>query len=253
MPRMPHNYPRGRLSSMVFPLPDPGEALQLAIDNEWGGQNVILHTRLWEIRKGHLLLQQTDPPLTKELINETIQLSYLVIFNAGEPARVGFSAPLLTIVDLPQNRGQILLVSIPEKIKPVSLRGYSRITPVPGLRVSSSLQLEGLSLPMSAVKDISLGGAKLLHKGGLPLSEGQRLKVFISCSTDAMLLPATLLRQEQLDNMSGLVVRFVDLTAAEQENLKAILGRIWKQKRMIALAEASQRMVASSEEVKKGR
>lgn len=244
MPRMPNNFSRSRLTNASFPMPEPGETMHVVISSEWGGQNTILQTRLWEIRKGHLLLQQTDPPLTKEEINKELQLSYLVTFNMGEPARVGFNAPLLTIVDLPGDRGQIMLVTVPEKVKPMSLRAYSRIAPAPGVKISSSLHMEGLSLPMNAVGDISLGGARLLHKGGLPLTEGQRLKVSISYSTDALLLPATLLRQENAPqyNMASLVVKFVDLSKEEQDSLKTVLGRIWKQKRMLALSEASQKM-----------
>lgn len=229
-----------------IPLPNPGETMHLVLNNQWGGPNTILQTKLWEIRQGHFLLQQTEPPLSKENVNEIVQLSYLVTLHKGDAGRVGFSAPLLTIVDLPQERGQIMLFSVPSEVKPVSLRAYSRISPSPGMTVTSSVQLEGLSLPMNAVGDISLGGIRLLHKGGLPLSEGQRLKVSIGHATDALLLPATLLRQEKLpnDNYASLVVRFVDLTSEEQKNLKTVLGRIWKQKRMLALTEASRKMLA---------
>lgn len=246
---MPKNFPRRRLTAASFPMPDPGESLKLVADNPWGGANTTLETRLWEIRKGHLLLQQTEPPMGKDDIGNNLQLSYLVTFFTGEPVRVGFNAPLRTIVDLPNNRGQILVVPVPQRIRPMSLRAFSRITPGNVIKLSASLQLEGLSLPMNAIGDLSLGGARLLHKGGLPLSEGQRMRLSLATSEETMLLPATLLRQEQVAEFSqaSLVIRFVDLNEQEKGFLKTILNRIWKRQLSINLSQLAEKTIASNQ------
>ena len=189
-----------------------------------------------------MLLLQTTPQLTSKFINKNFQFSYIITLNDNTPARVGFNAPLLSIVELPQNRGQIIVVLAPKVVTPLSLRVHSRVVPAPDMKLSSSLQLEGLSLPME-LGDISLGGVRLLHKGGLPLPDGQRLRLAISHSHEALLLPATLMRQEKMPEVkqTSLILRFVDLTSEEVQHLKNVLNQIWKHRRSLDLSQAAQK------------
>ena len=230
-----------------YALPDSGAEIDLALISSGPlDPNVMLKSRLWEIRKGHFLLQQTEPPVDKDWVGRDVQVSYLVSQSDNAWQRLGFTCPLRSVVELPHDKGQLLLVAVPIKVGPMSLRSLMRVTPRPEIKMSASLQLEGLSVPMQAVGDISLGGARLFHKGDLMLSEGQRLVLSLSWSGEVLLLPATLLRQDEGEGeRSALVVRFVDMEPDERQELKNLLSRLWKRQRLAALTEAAKSMLAA--------
>ncbi|MDR1397328.1 MAG: PilZ domain-containing protein [Desulfarculales bacterium] len=238
----------GQNKQRGYPLPVIGAALDLVLLNNPNEQSVILKSSLWDIRKGHLLLRQTAPPIDASSVSHDLQVSYLLPLDEQKLQRVGFTNPLRSVVDLPTNGEQIILLAVPQRITPVSLRSLLRVEPAPEVKLNASLQLEGLSLPMRAVGDISVGGAKLLHKGGLPLSQGQRLVLSLSWSGEALLLPAVLLRQEDPaeNNPAALVVRFVDMPEELQQQLKSLLNRLWKRQRLNALTNAAQNMLTSN-------
>jgi hypothetical protein len=240
--QMSQNEQRG------YPLPAVGSALDVVLLNNPHEQSVILKSSLWDVRKGHLLLRQTNPAIDASSVNQDLQVSYLLSLDERRMQRVGFINPLRSVVDLPANGEQVILLAVPQRITPVSLRSLLRVEPAPEVKLSASLQLEGLSLPMQAVGDISVGGAKLLHKGGLPLSQGQRLILSLSWSGEALLLPAVLLRHEEQKekNPAALVVRFVDMPEELQQQLKSLLNRLWKRQRLAALTNAAQNMLTSN-------
>ena len=233
-------------NSKQFALPKAGMLLNVVLQDKPYEQGVVLASRLWEIRKGHLLLQQTNPPIPPASVGMGVQVSYLQKIDNDNLRRLGFTASLRSVVDLPNNGGQILLVPVPEVVSLVSLRSLMRVAPAPEPKLSASLQMEGLSVPMAKVIDISIGGAKLMSKGALPLSEGQRLALSLSWPGETLLLPAVLLRQEEAaqdDTPGTMVVRFVDLNKESELELKDLLNRLWKRQRQAALAEAAQAML----------
>jgi hypothetical protein len=234
---------RKHLDNNKLSLPAPGADMHLTILDKPGAAAPIRASKLLGIRKGYLLLQQTSPPLSPDNIDANIQLSY-VLRQDGDAARVGFVRPLASVVSLPGDKGQILLFNgMADGLKAISLREGARIVPGPGVIVNASLQMEGLSMPMTMALDISIGGAKLLlPKGGLPLSEGQRLTLSLTWEKQTILLPAALLRQERLSDRNSVSVRFVNPDADVREQLKTMLTRIWQKQLMARLDQASRQM-----------
>jgi hypothetical protein len=217
--------------------------MHLTILDEQSAAAPIRASKLLDIRKGYLLLQQTSPPFSPDNIDANIQLSY-VLRQGGGASRVGFVRPLASVANLPDDKGQILLFSsIADGLKTISLREGARIVPGPEVIVNASLQMEGLSMPMTMALDISIGGAKLLlPKGELPLSEGQRLTLSLTWEKQTILLPAALLRQERVSGRNSISVRFVKPEADAREQLKTMLNRIWQKQLMARLAQASRQM-----------
>jgi hypothetical protein len=240
-----------------YPLPPAGADLDLVLVNGPHEQNVMLKSRLWARHKGYVLLLQTNPPLAPSGAEQELRVSYLLPFeqepertiDTRKMRRVGFRSTVRSIVELPSTGEQLILMVEPKRITPMSLRKLLRVTPLPEIQLNASLQLEGLSMPMQKVEDISVGGAKLLHRGGLPLSQGQRLILSLSWGRDTLLLPAMLLRHQDDDSsgtpQAALVVRFADLSAPLEQQLKQLLNRLWKQQRLHALTQAAQNMLAA--------
>jgi hypothetical protein len=232
---------RKHLKNGQISLPAPGADINLTITGSMAAH--VRASKLLDIRKGYLLLQQTTPPISQDSVNTDIQLSYVLQAN-GAFSRVGFVRPLASVASLPGDQGQILLFSgMADGLEMISLREGARIVPGPDALLNASLQMEGLSMPMTMARDISIGGAKLLlHKGALPLSEGQRLTLSLTWDKQTILLPAVLLRQECVGGQNFISVRFVNPDALALEQLKTMLNRIWQKQLMARLEQASKQM-----------
>ena len=230
-----------------YPLPKKGQSISIGLlrPGDIPVESVVLSSVLLDIKRGFLLLKQTNPPITSRWVGQRMEFSYL-INNYGNLERIGFKAALRSVIQLPENGQFILLTEVPQSPAPLSLRKLMRIIPPENFDLAASLQLEGLSLPMDAVKDISLGGIKLAHRGELPLPDGQRLGLTLSWQNKTILTPGYILRQDQYNEESALIVRFADLTEEQKGNLRILLNLLGQQQRKARLVKSAQELASQN-------
>ena len=135
-------------------------------------------------KKGHLILAQTEPPLTERRVGQVIDVSFLAR-NMEDPEmpwlRLGYSTKLLSIInnvrlgeDLVDN---VLVVDGPKRLKPTTVRLYFRLEPRADDGFEVYVEPDHLSVTL---EDISAGGLRFSHSPSWRLTKGQSIFMNIS-------------------------------------------------------------------------
>jgi len=171
----------------------PGLPVKIAVDTDHIKETTdVRNSIIFDIVEKHLIIAQTEPPISKSRINKTIAVTYLAKENR-EVVRYGFDA---TIVDIVKNyelsaskRTQAVILSIKSIPVQYNLRFFFRAEPASNSSISMSIDGKYVN-----ILDISIGGAKISHKRELKFQTGKIIDLKLSIDSNILDLNAVIVR-----------------------------------------------------------
>ncbi|OPY70487.1 MAG: Flagellar brake protein YcgR [Syntrophorhabdaceae bacterium PtaU1.Bin034] len=157
----------------------------------------VKNSMVYDVVDDTIILAQTEPPISKSMIDKEIIITYLVK-QKDEMVRYGFPAKLKELIDYNLASGQqvkALVASGKALPAPYSIRMFYRVAPTGKSGLEMYVQGQRVN-----VLDISLGGAKFSYPGTLRLQPDSALMVRIEIDETTYQIESMLLRTWEGDN-----------------------------------------------------
>ena len=146
----------------------PGAQTDIVLPGDYDRElNDVRPSRVYDVLEGHLLMDQTSPPLLPSMKGITLEITFLDYLIRGDGSawfRVGYKAELLGIVKLNRfgeySSDSLLMVSKPEKLTPTSTRLSNRVSPTRDMQIRLNIVPYSYALDLI---DLSLGGLSFSH------------------------------------------------------------------------------------------
>ncbi len=194
-------------------------------------------TIIYEIfpEEKYFIVAQTDPPILKSMIGDTIEASFLWYSNpTADPERYAFSTVIQGLLNFQlslENIVQAVSLSYPDYFYKRNLRFSYRVPPVSEYPID--LQIAGLPQTLPII-DISESGVCFSHPR-LPfleeLKKGDRFYIYLNFKNERkkMKILAEVLRKfkkPEKPEISFVAAKFLNLSLAEKEFLAAVIKKI---------------------------
>ncbi len=171
----------------------PGAQTDIVMPGELDRElNDVRSSMVYEVKKDHLLLNQTSPPILPSMRGKLLEITFLDYLIRGDGSawfRVGYQAELLGVVKL--NRfdeyaaDSMLKLSKPDKLVPTSTRLSNRVAPTRDMQIL--LRIVPYSYAVDLI-DLSLGGLSFSHRKDLSFTPGIPLTFKISTGLTSLYL-----------------------------------------------------------------
>lgn len=194
-------------------------------------------TIIYEVfpKEGNFIVAQTDPPILKSTVGETIEATFLWYPTpTSSPKRYAFYTKVLELLDYTLSTGHLtkaVRLTYPKYFYPRNLRFSYRVTPVKECPIKLSLPGNKENLP---IIDISEGGVCFSYQKRTYLDElkpGDRFRLILEFENEEKILKPQVevirkFEKKEFPKVAFMAVKFLDLNTSDREFLASVIKKI---------------------------